>query len=540
MLNYNLNINSQLQQDKKNEDIRIPIFWTFQSVASASDSTDLGESGYASMSIYAPDSNALGIANDGSGNFDTDAQFYVRATLSGSNWPVTGSTTMSIFTSGITYDPLAINQYYFQAFSASAAEIVANPSITGSVIQNDYSASEFYRFFNDARVTHMKGNSSNSVIKWYVTGSSDRYLTSSSLNIKKDANITEVSQSLEIETGSQFTNVYALNQTASILSNYQPYLSADSSSVNIAKIDLKVSQINFTSSAWISQSSAPQTNSITASFVASETVPEYVISGSLIEYQIPTFAINVTAAGGGGGGGANPAIQAAGGGGGGMVVSASLVIVPNITYNIYVASGSAISASGDNTTFSGYNNFPVNTYYMFAGGGQAGDTGNVNPIYGAMGGDSGIGYIVEGSVTSSFYPKFSGGTGSIQGSSFGPRWSAGGGASNEFAGGNGIIQVQGGDGANGFTAGGGGSQRGSGPTPPPPGRQGFNGSGITGQGGGYGAGGQKGALYVSYIGSGSRFTTTNAVISYNGGTNVTTYEFLAGSGSLAYIAQPTI
>jgi hypothetical protein len=532
MLNLNFNINSQLQQDKKNEDIRIPIFWTYQSVASASDSTDLGEAGYASMSIYAPDSNALGIANDANGNFDTDAQFYVRATLSGSNWPVTGSTTMSIFTSGITYDPLAINQYYFQAFSASALEIVANPSITGSVIENAYSASEFYRFFNDARITHMKGNSSNSVIKWYVTGSSDRYLTSSSLNIKKDANITEVSQSLEIETGSQFTNVYALNQTASILSNYQPYLSDDSSSVNIAKIDLKVSEINFTSSAWISQSSEPQTNSVTASFVASETVSEYVVSASLTEYQIPVFEFDIIAAGGGAGGGATPG--AAGGGGGGMTVSSSIIIVPNITYNVYVASGSGIATNGDNTIVSGYNNFPENTYYMFAGGGQAG-------VF--NGGDSGFGYIVESSVTSSFYYKMSGGTGSIGSTPFGGIYSAGGGASNEAPGGDGVLQAQGGDGASsiefGGTAGGGGSQLGAGPTPPPPGRQGLSGTGMTGQGGNYGSPGLNGAVYLRYIGSGSRFVSTGAAITYNNETNVTTYEFGAGNGTFAYIAQPT-
>jgi hypothetical protein len=534
MLNYNLNIISPLAQEKKNEDIRIPIFWTFQSVASASDSTDLNELGYASMSIYAPDSNALGIANDGSGNFDTDAQFYVRATLTGSNWPVTGSTTMSIFTSGITYDPLAIDKYFFQAFSASAAEIVANPNITGSVIQNDYSASEFYRFFNDARVTHMKGNSSNSVIKWYVTGSSDRYLTSSSLNIKKDANITEVSQSLEIETGSQFTNVYALNQTASILSNYQPYLSNDSSSVNIAKIDLKVSEIAFTSSQWISQSSAPQTNSITASFVASETISEYVVSGSLTEYQIPVFEFDIIAAGGGGSGGAGTG-PSAGGGGGGMTVSSSFIAVPNITYNVYVASGSTVGSNGDNTIVNGYNNFQANTFTIFAGGGKTG---------GENGGDSGFGYIVESSVTSSFYYKMSGGTGSTGSTPFGPIWSAGGGASNEALGGNGILQAQGGDGASstqfGGTAGGGGAQQGASPSPPPPGRPGISGTGTTGQGGIYNSAGQGGAVYLRYIGSGSKFTATNAVVSYNAGLNQTTYTFNEGTGSFAYIAQPTI
>lgn len=539
MLNYNLNIISPLQQEKKNEDIRIPIFWTFQSVASASDSTDLGESGYASMSIYAPDSNALGIANDAAGNFDTDAQFYVSATLTGSNWPVTGSTTMSIFTSGITYDPLAIDKYFYQAFSASAAEIAANPSITGSVIKNEYSASEFYRFFNDARIVHMKGNDSNSVIRWYVTGSSDRYLSSSSLNITKDANITMVTQSLEIETGSSFRNTYALNQTASLRSNYIPYLSNDSSSINIAKINLEISEIGFTSSQWISASCATQTNIITSSFVSQVSIPEYNISASLTEYSIPVFTVFVTASGGGAGGGVG---GTGGGGGGGMTVSSSIIIVPNVTYNLYIASASGIAQNGDNSYVYGYNNCPNVTYNVFAGGGQAPVT--VSPFLYQNGGDSGTGSIIENGVTIQTYPSFSGGAGASLGGPF-PINASGGGASNAAAGGNanasGTSATQGGDGASGYTAGGGGGLATSGPTPPGPGRPGFNGSGITGLGGIYNSGGGQGQISIRYNGSGSRFTATNASVSYDGGTNTTTYLFnTPGTASLIYLAEPVI
>jgi hypothetical protein len=43
MLNYNLNINSPLQQAKKNEDVRPPIYWDFHSFTSASDNSDLEE-----------------------------------------------------------------------------------------------------------------------------------------------------------------------------------------------------------------------------------------------------------------------------------------------------------------------------------------------------------------------------------------------------------------------------------------------------------------------------------------------------------------
>jgi hypothetical protein len=351
-----------------------------------------------------------------------------------------------------------------------------------------------------------------------------------------------VSQSLLVATGSIFTNDYAFNQTASLRSNYRPYLSNDSSSFKIAKINLEIPEIAFTSSQWISASCATQTNIITASFKSQVSIPQYNISASLTEYSIPVFTLNVTASGGGGGGGATSiGTSIGGGGGGGMAVSSSIIIVPNVVYNIYVGSGSAVGQNGDFTYVNGYNNCPNVTYNMFAGGGQAGGTGPAGSYI--NGGDSGIGYIVEGSLTSSFYSKFSGGTGSINLGPF-PITAAGGGASNSVKGGDanasGTQATQGGDGANGFTAGGGGALATSGPTPPGPGRPGINGTGTTGQGGIYNSAGQKGAVYVSYIGSGSRFTATNAVVSYNAGLNQTTYTFNEGTGSFAYIAQPTI
>jgi hypothetical protein len=64
MLNYNLNINSPLQQEKKNEDVRPPIYWSFESFATASDSSDLGELGFATMSIDAPLTNCNEVSND--------------------------------------------------------------------------------------------------------------------------------------------------------------------------------------------------------------------------------------------------------------------------------------------------------------------------------------------------------------------------------------------------------------------------------------------------------------------------------------------
>ena len=96
MLNYNLNIIEPLKQDKKNEDVRPPINWDFHSFASGSDNPDNNELGFATMSINAVNTNCIQVSSDSGNSFTTDAQSEVTASLTGSKWPVTGSTTMSL------------------------------------------------------------------------------------------------------------------------------------------------------------------------------------------------------------------------------------------------------------------------------------------------------------------------------------------------------------------------------------------------------------------------------------------------------------
>lgn len=677
MLNYNLNINSPLQQEKKNEDVRPPIYWNFHSFTSASDITDLNEGSYGFMTINAINTNCINVSVDSGDLFTTNAQVPVTASITGSNWPSTGSVTMSLNTAALSYDPVTPDRYFSASFSASALDIYNNPNITGSKLTNAYSASEFVRFyvsgsviamkgnvyngpinwkvssssttqdlegnqsqlnnnsssfnlkkdianlvninnitasitgtysnnysFNQtasltssilsnttgsvtmsliipeigfstssrffnptsagikilsasfvaqtntsynitASVINNKGNESNSNINYLVTGSS-AYLASSSLNIRKDASITMVTQSFATLTSGSYKNNYAFNQTASLSSSFVPVYSNDSSSYFIQKLDMKIPEINFTQSLWLSSScEAPYLKLITASFAAQTNIPNYNITASIQQYQQSIIKFNITASGAGGGGGTP---TAGGGGGGGAVVSASSAIQPNLLYQIYVANTSSISNSGGTTTFIGCN-AGINIY---AGGGEAGSNN------GSAGG-SGIGYIIENGVTSSIYPSFAGGL-QANGGYLGLATAGGGGGSNTSTGSNGVINgannPQGGNGANGYTGGGGGGYQGSGPTPPFGGARGLNGTGnidllgcgAGGQGASQGGGGDNspattgsmGIILIKHVGTGSLFTTTNASSSYSSVNNETTYYFLSGSGTLFYSPIPTI
>jgi hypothetical protein len=157
MLNYNLNINSPLQQEKKNEDVRPEIYWDY-SYSTIQDRFPLVpayiSSSFSTMSIAAIGTNCINITTTNNSNFTTDDQSPVTASLTGSNWPNSGSVTMSISVAGITYDPLAINQFFSASFSASSTVYNTNPSITGSIISSSFIASEFYRFYISASIVN--------------------------------------------------------------------------------------------------------------------------------------------------------------------------------------------------------------------------------------------------------------------------------------------------------------------------------------------------------------------------------------------------
>lgn len=272
------------------------------------------------------------------------------------------------------------------------------------------------------------------------------------------------------------------------------------------------------------------------------------------------FDANVWTIGGGGGGESGLSIfpngEAGGGGGAGAVVSASLSVIPNITWTIEVGSGGSTDSNGENSTAIVYDTTYAGLTTLRAQGGRNGSNSG--------GGNSGTGSVETTSATAS-YAAFTGGaqnTG-VAGGGAGAGGNGGNGVPFDGNPGTGIGGVGGfGKSVFGSVAGGGGG----GITP----NNGFGGTGAFGGGNGgvvgvnggnattYGSGGggggadngnpstggsgYKGTVVVSFVGKiGTQLgefdiTTTNASSSYNSGTNSTTIYFETGSGTFRYTA----
>ena len=280
MLNYNLNINSPLQQEKKNEDVRPPIYWDFHSFASASDASDLSERTFATMSINTPNTNCIQVSVDSGNSFVSDAQSEVTASVTGSNWPITGSTTMSLFTAGITFDPLAVDQFYFSSVSASGTQIIANPSISGSIITNKFLAAEFYRWYVSGSVVHIKGNVFNPLVNWKAqnqspvttTGNVNGY--TASFNIVKDVNVALVNiNEVTASISSSFNYAYNFGVTASLTASINNVTGSTTMSIEIPQTGVSASQ------QWFNPSTTEA--KLTGSFVATNNNP-YNITASVI------------------------------------------------------------------------------------------------------------------------------------------------------------------------------------------------------------------------------------------------------------------
>jgi hypothetical protein len=253
------------------------------------------------------------------------------------------------------------------------------------------------------------------------------------------------------------------------------------------------------------------------------------------------YSASIVVAGGGGGGTGGDGNGVGGGGGGGMAVTQSISIIPNVTYQINVGAGGAVSANGQDSYLIGFDDNDTIPISFLAGGGKTGAA----PVAGINnGGDSGTGSLVRGGVVTQ-YAKFNGGTGSYSPSGgFGPAIAGGGGASNQANGANGTTastQARGGNGASGITAGGGGGATAGGPTPPPDSVNGVPGTASAGAGvGGNGSGvnpsrgasaGTDGTVIISYAGQPKAFVTNASTTTVDG---VTTHTFASGSGTFIY------
>lgn len=268
------------------------------------------------------------------------------------------------------------------------------------------------------------------------------------------------------------------------------------------------------------------------------------------------FSGSFYAAGGGGGGETATVTHPGGGGGGaGIVVSASLSIVPNITYSFEVGSKGLADNAGESTTIIAYDNDYSSLVTFRAGGG--------NPGLNGAGGNSGTG-SVETTLATASYAGFSGGAETTSGG----HYAGGGGAGSFNSGSAGLPENfggQGGEGADIFGSiaggGGGGVDTGVGGVGTDGGGEGGDSLSINGTnatkyaagGGGagsdeggpvYGNGGEGGdgvafILFTGKIGTNLGefdITTTNASASYNSGANQTTITFFTGSGTFRYTA----
>lgn len=451
MLNYNLNIIEPLKQDKKNEDVRPPINWDFHSFASASDSTDLPELGFATMSINAFNTNCVEISNDSGNTFITDAQSAVSASMTGSNWPITGSTTMSMFTFGISYDPSTPNIFLSEAISASALDIFNNPSYTGSKITNNFLATEFVRFYTSGSVIHMKGNVSNANINWLATGSytSSWNRNSGSIaqfNIVKDRNVSKVSVPFVTSSySSSFDNFYALNITASLTASSDwPF----TQSFLFPTMSLSIPEAGITLYSYTTASI------LSASFVAQENINNYNITGSAWANVIPRLVVSILGVGAGASGLNNKVGQKAGSGGGGGAATFidNFNIIPNRYYSYTAGTSSqepvnGESGSGQDTSLTGWGlvNEQIVSMSLKLQGGRPGRW-DVSDLF-SYGGDSGTGSYVIGSSTT-LINKFNGGTGSWDVSAGGV---GAGGAGSTQTGSNNVGTSIGGRGGDGFS-----------------------------------------------------------------------------------------
>jgi hypothetical protein len=324
-------------------------------------------------------------------------QIPFTASMSGSGvWPVTGSNSMTIIVRDDFYYQIS-NQLFLNAAQN-------NYNLSGSIISIPFIATNGTNWYVSSSVEHIKGNLSDSNIKWYATGSGN-VRVSSSLNIRKDTNVTMATASFLTQTGSSYTNNFAMSQTASISSSYRPYYNSDSSSLYISKLTIGIAELTSSKELWISASNLPlgTLSVLTSSFVAQTDIANYTISASAEEYYLPIIPIDYLIVGGGGGAAkgfinsGNPAVVGVNarytGGGAGGLLSGSLPLSASANYPVVVGAGAEPEETGGNSSFLGQISY---------GGGYGGynSGGSVEPINERIGGTggSGGGYFGEGTA----------------------------------------------------------------------------------------------------------------------------------------------
>lgn len=189
-------------------------------------------------------------------SFPYEYNFGLTASLTASVNNTTGSTTMSITIPEIGY---------------SAESRFFNPSTTTAILTGSFSATTDSPYHITASVEYNKGNQSTASINYIVSSSSttqDLEGDSTNLNgvsasfqLKKDATV-EMAYVANVtgSTSGSYNNAFALNQTASLVSNVNNTTGSVTMSITIPQEGVSVSQM------WYNPSTTQAV--LTASFVA--------------------------------------------------------------------------------------------------------------------------------------------------------------------------------------------------------------------------------------------------------------------------------
>lgn len=456
MLNYNLNlINSLLPYGtaSRGSNYRPRFNWSFDERTIGIDAPNMDAIAHASFSINAIYSDVYGISNDSSGTFLGSEDTAVTASISGSGqWPVTGSTTMSLYIAAPGGTP-ENEPYYFSSSSVYLAG-VSDGSVSGSIIAAEFTSSKNFIYYVEASIIHHKENEYNPLVKVLATGSNATYSGNSgsftTLNIVKDQNVP-VSMSIGYITGSQRTEFqydYAFNITASLTgsANWPRSSSFILPTMSLSIPELSIDVVSYQTASILTASFAANTNST------------YTITASIAPRYIPAFSASILVIGAGGGGAAGggqggTGLYRGGGGGAGGYQKVDTLIFPNVTYKVTGigvggAGGPATpgQADGSNGTTSSieypageWNNFVLTT--LIASGGLGG-------LSDGTGGASGNGFAGGNDVNNGS----GGGGGTYQTGSDGYAGlftNATGGDGGEYLGGGGGGAINGGKGLGG-------------------------------------------------------------------------------------------
>jgi hypothetical protein len=457
MLNTNLNIIPLLSQKKNDFDYRPLFYWSYESKTVASDNSNIAASASGSFTITGPVSNAILISTNQNGTFIGSEREPYTASISGSGqWPITGSTTMSLFVFGVQSNEFT--QTYTSVQSVSGSQALGTlAAASGSILSNAFTGSLTQTYYVTGSIIHTKGNIFNPKVNWIgktpYTGDVVPIMDiTSSLIIVKDTNVGLVNTSFVTESKSgSFQYEYAMSVTASVSSSYSYLYDTGSfpSLLNLkTTMSLQIPEIN------TSISSSATSSLLTASFFATTNTP-YTITASIAgTYVIPAVSASIVVVGAGGGG-------AAGGGGGGVTL---------------FGAGGAGGAGGVykfDTLIQPFSKYTVNTVGTFGSGGLNITSGSpaiaTSASLGQNGGLTSLTYFTSNKTTSTLIA--SGGFGAGQEYPSSPIQSMYGGSSgNGFQGGQ--VPANAKTNYYGGGAGGGteqiGQSSGTGPIPPSP------------------------------------------------------------------------